>query len=1152
MKKRGLFAALLGIVLAFSMLLAACQETASPKVEVETGGVPLGQFEITAPALDSTDEDVNPRISWTQEPNAEEYLVQLSESADFSAVAAEERTERTHTAIGTTLKYSTKYYVRIFAMKEQDGKDIALSYASTAFTTQADHETPVPDNTVTRVIHDFEDFEDDDELQSFFTTHTGGDSLVPTLAEGEGADGSTAMKLTYTPEGRGWSAVQSINPADKKNWSGATGIRLWVSGTKGTLKVSIGKRGYQRWTAGFSLDAGEAGYVSIPFSAFEDSGGGDGVWDMTGIVRLWFYFNASSAAEVLIDNVTIGSDALHSQDTREQFEQGTVPDYSTPKTLYDFETFADDTALQGEFYANAGGDPLNVTLAKGQGANGTAAMKVEYGAKSKGWCALQSRLTDIESNWTGAEGIRFWISGGGNGAQLTLQVGQGTAIDLRAQLTLNATEGMYVSIPFSAFTVNAGSLNLSNVNVLWIRIAPSSVSTGDYFLIDDISIGTGTDYNTDTRAAVETVPVVPADEGVYEDFESYSDIADMGDKFGLGNMQSSSIVTSGAYGGSKMLSVVPNGASVSLRINLTAKTDFTDIASFRFKATPGSYAVQFISGTNVMSKAVTVVLDGESVGVNLNELALRDPSSMQMALDEVDYIQIVINGKNGQTVYFDDIEFSADTYTAPTSEYGKPRTLYDFETFTDDAALQSEFYANTGGNPITVTLAEGQGAGGTAAMKVELGENTKGWAALQARLSGGKNVWTGAEGIRFWINGGGNGVSVTLRIGDNTNDLRAQFTLNASEGMYVSIPFSAFTVNAGNLPSDLSNISVLWLYVSGTQGSSFLIDDISIGTGTDYNTDTRDAVTNPPKEGAEGIFEDFDSYSDVSEVSGKWTTTGPAGVAFRTREEGNNVLRFYATGEFSTQASGYNLAMYDFTEINGFRMWLNLTYGGDTSSATVTVTIGSEGNYYTVNKLFFAPADNNAEYMVCDFAGMTLASGSEGDLDKSKIDFLQITVGGFTGAVDFRIDELEFYTEQVGAKGAAFTSDFSDDTTQNWGSAVLANGTATVSTANTSASLQYTNSSWTNYQNTYALRFKVKTENVVSISVRTLNGSGNGKSQVVSVGTDDEYEFIVYYDQMDVRNSLYTSMKFYYIQMYITFGSGGGSVEFTSVELLIG
>lgn len=814
MKKRGLWTALLAFLLASVMLLSACGGTRTPKVEVETLGVPLGQFEITAPALNSTEEDVNPRICWTEEPNAEKYLVQLSETADFSSVAAEESTARTSVALGTTLRYSTRYYVRVFAMKAQDGKDVALSYTSTAFTTQADHETPVPDNTATRVIHDFEEFEDDDALQSFFTTHTGGDPLEPTLAEDAGADGSKAMKLTYTPEGRGWSAVQSINPADKKNWSGATGIRLWVSGTTGTLKVSIGKRGYQRWTAGFSLEAGEAGYVSIPFSAFEDAGGGDGVWDLTGIVRLWFYFNANTAAEVLIDNITIGSDSLHSEDTREQFEQGTAPDYSTPKTLYDFENYADNAELQAEFYANSGGDPLTITLAEGQGANGSKAMQVAYGEKKTGWCALQARLTGIERNWTGAEGIRFWIDGGGNGAKLTLQIGRGTAINYRAQLTLNAKEGQYVSVPFSAFTQYTGSaaLDLSVIDVLWIRIDPSSMATGD----------------------------------------------------------------------------------------------------------------------------------------------------------------------------------------------------------------------------------------------------------------------------------------------------------------------------------------------------TFLLDDISIGTGEDYNTDTRDAVTNPPKESAEGVFEDFDLYGDVSEVADKWVTVGPAGVSFRARDDasGGNALRFYATGEFSAQATGYDLEEIDFSEINGFRMWLSLSYGSGANSATVTVTIGSEGNFYSVDKLFFA--ENNAEYMVCDFAGMTLADGSSGELDRSAIDFLQITVGGFTGAVDFRIDDLEFYKESVGAKGAAFTSDFSDGTTQNWGKAAIANNTATVATENTSGSLQYTNSKWQNFQNTYALRFKVKTENVASISVRVLDGSGNGKALPLSIDADGEYEFIVYYNAMDIRNSLYTSMKFYYIQMYITFGTGGGSAEFSSIELLIG
>lgn len=260
------------------------------------------------------------------------------------------------------------------------------------------------------------------------------------------------------------------------------------------------------------------------------------------------------------------------------------------------------------------------------------------------------------------------------------------------------------------------------------------------------------------------------------------------------------------------------------------------------------------------------------------------------------------------------------------------------------------------------------------------------------------------------------------------------------------------------------------------------------------------------------------------------------------------VLKFYATKEFSAAASGYGLSRYDFTDINGFRFRLGISYGQGASSATVTVRIGSEGNYYTVNKLFFEPANNNATYMVCDFAGMTLADGSAGELDRSAIDFLEISVSGFTGAVDFWIDDLEFYTDAVGAKGAAFTSDFSGDTTQYWGNADIANNTATIS----SGSLQYTNSSWANYQNTYALRFRVKTQNVVSIAARTLNGSGDGKTATIPIGEDGEYEFIVYYDQMDVRNAMYTSMKFYYIQMYVTFGTGGGSAEFSSVELLIG
>ena len=196
---------------------------------------------------------------------------------------------------------------------------------------------------------------------------------------------------------------------------------------------------------------------------------------------------------------------------------------------------------------------------------------------------------------------------------------------------------------------------------------------------------------------------------------------------------------------------------------------------------------------------------------------------------------------------------------------------------------------------------------------------------------------------------------------------------------------------------------------------------------------------------------------------------------------------------------------------------------------------------------------NTSVYMVCDFAGMKLADdGSTGELDKTKINFLQISVKNFTAPLDVYIDELEFYTDENGAMGSAFVSDFSDERTQDWGSAVIENGTATVSHA-TAASLQYRNASWVNYQNTYAIRFKVTTENVKSISARVLDASANGIKKAVNFTQDGEYEFILYYNQMEMHGTKpHVSMKFYYIQFYVTFNAGGGSAQFSNVELLIG
>lgn len=345
MKKKGLFSIALGLIMCCSFIFSACGFiTPTPQVEVATQDVPLGRFEITKPVVNATNADVNPRVSWTKEVNAEKYRVSLSEDSTFEEICAEEETTRTYTAITETLKYATKYYLRIYAIKKNaEGNDVALSYRSTVFTTKESHEKPKFDGEATRTIHDFENFADDEEIDAFFETHTGGDSLKATIAEGEGVNGSNAMLLTYTRLGRGWSAVGSMNEPEKKNWNGATGVRFWIKvleGGGGTFSIKIGKRGYQRWRAQVVLNSEEPCYVTIPFSDFVDVGGGDGVWNQE-IVFLDFYYNGNSNAKILIDDFTIGSGELYSTDTRKDMEdpkKAIVVD--TPFETFDKESSA--------------------------------------------------------------------------------------------------------------------------------------------------------------------------------------------------------------------------------------------------------------------------------------------------------------------------------------------------------------------------------------------------------------------------------------------------------------------------------------------------------------------------------------------------------------------------------------------------------------------------------------------------------------------------------------------------------------------------------------------------------------------------------------------------------------------------------------------
>ncbi len=693
MKKKGLVALIVACIAALSFALAACEKKA-PAVpdgaDVDTLGVPLGNFEITAPVNGSTDEDVNLRVSWTAEINAERYTVQLSKNSDFAEIIAEETTDKTFTAVSETLGYETKYYIRIFAMKSDgNGNYTALSYRSVNFTTKADHDTPVPDLTATRVIHDFEDFADDYEIGNCFSTHTGGDPLTATLAVGQGVDGSNAMKLTYAKEDKGWSAVQSMNPPEKKNWSGATGIRFWIDGkgNGGKFTVSVGKRGYQRWSAQMTLNAADPMYVSVPFSAFEDAGGGDGVWDMSGIVRLWFYFHAAtgtSEAEILIDDITIGSDELHSTDTRANVEK--LPE--APKKQIEtgggtFETFDDEKSVSYWSHSGAGAKSWQNTdtvkglkVYDGSFGNGSDGKPKSYTLSATGYDFERADFSEINALSFSILPIFNNKPASGVMATMTVTIGsENNYYTFVKEFDASTQNNVKLEIvcKFDKMELKDGSegaLDKSKIDTLSITVASKCESLGAHQVVfDDMKF-----FTAEPDPEPTFVPDTP-----FETFETYSDKKELTDKWQYTGGASASGTSLAPDGGNTLMKIYSTkDFSITASGYDLGNQDFSTVNGFRM-AIKTNFGGLADTVTGVVA-TITVTIGSENNFYSLSKdffrnarnsaeymicdfAGMKPDDGVTTALDKskIDTLKISVAIKNtnctGVDIRFDDLEF---------------------------------------------------------------------------------------------------------------------------------------------------------------------------------------------------------------------------------------------------------------------------------------------------------------------------------------------------------------------------------------------------------------------------------------------------------------------------------------------------------------
>lgn len=437
------------------------------------------------------------------------------------------------------------------------------------------------------------------------------------------------------------------------------------------------------------------------------------------------------------------------------------------------------------------------------------------------------------------------------------------------------------------------------------------------------------------------------------------------------------------------------------------------------------------------------------------------------------------------------------------------------------------------------------------------------WVAKETNVSfaldTAKTNFAGYTGIRFYVNG--SNTRMEVRIGNGATYNSAYFTLNKNNGNYMTIPFSAFEGTTA-----LNQITELAFYVwTGDNNTKVNVADISIGTADCYGVDNRaDFMVS-----AIGVVENFNSYANATAALSGWAYVGvgSGSMSLANVQDGTNGLKIYTTVSATSISRNLELTAwdipkkYDFSKVNGFRMDIstNIPNSGNNCGSIMTVVIGSEGNYYQMTKQFYANGNNNSKAMVCDFAGMTLVAGSSGELNRKKIDTLKIKfdiISTTATAYDVRFDNLEFYTEMVGSKSAVTPTKWLNGSWNTSSGTTIDTTTGVVSqsiTVKNPGYIQLQDTSGTNMQNTYAIRFKLNANNVKQLRVRVArDGGGNNFNIYLTNIIEGEQEILIYYNQM-TSNGTKASMKWNYYLFDITYKDNTtGSVQISDYQLLVG
>ena len=160
----------------------------------------------------------------------------------------------------------------------------------------------------------------------------------------------------------------------------------------------------------------------------------------------------------------------------------------------DFEGYDDSTDVSSAYSQNSSGDKLNISLEAERVKNGNAAMKYEYSVANggPGYCGATKGLGSAD--WSGFDGIKFWILSDGSNRETTIQFVDGAGAYWESIQKVTEEEGwMEVKIPFSDFNnqqwgVQAETPTLEGVKEISIYAGPNGNPGTGVWYFDDIGL----------------------------------------------------------------------------------------------------------------------------------------------------------------------------------------------------------------------------------------------------------------------------------------------------------------------------------------------------------------------------------------------------------------------------------------------------------------------------------------------------------------------------------------------------------------------------------------------------------------------------------------------------------------------------------------